>query len=86
MLSLQPNISFVSEPCRGEHENKKRLVGETEDEVKWGEFVRNTCDLCSYSGSFRTTSDGWAWQEASGGSGSVVNPVAIAFISIYSKK
>lgn len=34
MLSLQPNISFVSEPCRGERENEKRLVGETEDEVK----------------------------------------------------
>lgn len=34
MLSLQLNIPFVSESCRGEHKNKKRLDGEMQDEVK----------------------------------------------------
>lgn len=34
MFSPQPNISFVSESCGGEHKNKKCLVGETEDEAK----------------------------------------------------
>lgn len=29
-LSLQPNIPFVSESCRGEHKNKKCLDGETQ--------------------------------------------------------
>lgn len=34
MLSLQPNIPFVSESCRGEHKNKKCLDGETQGEVR----------------------------------------------------
>lgn len=34
MLSLQPNIPFVSESCRGERKNKKCLDGETQDEVR----------------------------------------------------
>lgn len=34
MLSLQPNIPFVSKSCRGEHKNKKCLDGETLDEVR----------------------------------------------------
>lgn len=59
MLSLQPNIPFVSESCRGEHKNKKCLDGETQDEVRsvcqkhvCVYVCACHCDHCSYTGPF----------------------------------